>query len=119
MIFKAGSMIVRASSGSRSCSSSVEPLMSANRAVTVLRSPSTFSGAVVSAIRIGSVDFLIDANPDVEIAVPHLLQNRAPGLTRALHAGQISSSFDPHCSQNAASGGLSFLQEEHRMALGA
>ncbi len=33
-------MIARASSGSRSSISSVEPLMSANSAVTVLRSPS-------------------------------------------------------------------------------
>jgi hypothetical protein len=35
-----GSTIARASSGSRSRISSVEPLMSANSAVTVLRSPS-------------------------------------------------------------------------------
>ena len=33
-------MIARASSGSRSSINSVEPLMSANSAVTVLRSPS-------------------------------------------------------------------------------
>jgi hypothetical protein len=37
------------------------------------------------------------------IAVPHFLQNRAPGLTDALHAGQINSSFTPHFSQNEAS----------------
>ena len=89
--------------------------MSAKSTVTVLRSPSMFSGAVVSAIRIGSVDFLTDA----AIAVPHFLQNRAPGLIAVLHAGQTSSSFDPHCSQNAASGGLSVLQEGHCMRLSA
>ena len=71
-------------------------------------------------MRIGrSVDFLADAGADGAIALPHFLQNRAPGLTAALHAGQISSSFDPHCSQNVASGGLSVLQEGHCMALGA
>ena len=32
-------------------------------------------------------------------ALPHFLQNRAPGLTGALHPGHKSSSFDPHCSQ--------------------
>jgi hypothetical protein len=54
--------LTRASSGSRSCSSSVEPLMSANSAVTVLRSPSSASGASVSAIRIGaSFDFFANA----------------------------------------------------------
>src|SRR6516165_8793040 len=113
-------MIARACSGSRSRWSSVEPLISAKSAVTVLRSPPTFSGAVMSAIRIGpSVDFLTDAGPDAASAQPHFLQNRAPELTAALHSRQTSSSFDPHCSQNAASAGLSVLQEEHCMALGA
>src|SRR5215469_13668607 len=120
IIFRAGSMTARACSGSRSCWSSVEPLISAKSAVTVLRSPSRCSGAVVSAIRIGpSEDSLTDAGADAAIAVPHFLQNRAPELTAALHAGQTSSSFDPPCSQNVASGGLSVLQEEHCMALGA
>src|SRR6185437_4667130 len=45
MRFSAGSIIARASSGSRSRSSSVESLMSANSAVTVLRSPSVGIGA--------------------------------------------------------------------------
>jgi hypothetical protein len=96
------------------------PMISANSMVTVLRSPSRFSVAVVSPIRIGPwVDFLTDASPDGATEVPHFLQNRAPRLTAVLHAGQTSSSFDPHCSQNAASGGLSVLQEEHCMGLGA
>src|SRR5262245_49736777 len=104
--------MVRASSGSRFSISSIELFMSANNMVTVLRSPSALSGAVVSVIRIGpSVDFLADPSADGSIAVPHFLQNRAPGLSAALHAGQTSCRFDPHCSQNAASGGLSVLQE--------
>jgi hypothetical protein len=49
------------------------------------------------------------------IAVPHFLQNRAPGLTDALHAGQISSSFAPHPSQNEASPGSSRLQNGQRI----
>ena len=94
--------------------------MSANRAVTVFRSPSRFSGAVLSDIRIGpSADFLADADADAAIAAPHFLQNRAARLTAALHAGQSSSNFDPHCSQNAASDGLSVLQEGHCMGLSA
>src|SRR5262249_41908914 len=120
MSLSAGSTMARASSGSRSSINSIEPLMSAKRAVTVLRSPSMFSGAAVSPILIGpSADFLTDAGANGAIAVPHFLQNRAPGLTAALHAGQTSSSFDPHCSQNAASGGLLLLQERHCMVLGA
>src|SRR5258708_34667080 len=41
--------------------------------------------------------------------VPHFLQNRAPGITGALQAGQTNSSFAPHPSQNAASSGFSWL----------
>ena len=44
------------------------------------------------------------------IAVPHFLPNRAPGLTDALHAVRINSSFAPHSSQNEASAVLSWLQ---------
>jgi hypothetical protein len=49
------------------------------------------------------------------IAVPHFLPNRAPGLTDALHAGQINSSFAPHSSQNGASAVLSWLQDGQRI----
>src|ERR1700674_1374341 len=101
-------MIARASSGSRSSISSVEPLISANSAVTVLRSPSTASNAEPAA----AATLICDPG-DREagrasgfaalIAVPHFLQNSAPGRTDALHAGQASSSFAPHLSQNDAS----------------
>src|SRR5271170_1909934 len=83
----AGSTIARASSGSRSCSSSVDPLMSANSAVTVLRSPSATSESVRSgATRTDDVEeTAVEASAFEEpIAVPHFLQNRAPGLTDAL-----------------------------------
>src|SRR5260370_40614555 len=107
MIFSAGSIIARASSGSRSCSSSVEPLISAKSAVTVLRSPSIASDAALSAATLIS-DLVEETSPFAEpIDVPHFLQKRAPGLTDALQAGQINSSFAPHPSQNEASDGLS------------
>src|SRR5712692_2062104 len=106
-------MIARASSGSRSRINSVEPLISANSAVTVLRSPSIASDAAPSA-----ATMICDLGEETvvgSIAVPHFLQNRAPGLTDALHAGQINSSFAPHPSQNEASPGLSWLQDGQRI----
>src|SRR5579872_541189 len=112
-------MIARASSGSRSCSSSVEPLISANSAVTVLRSPSIASGTALSGVTV-ICDFGDETVAEAAalvgpIAVPHFLQNRAPGLTDALHAGQINSSLAPHPSQHEASPGLSWLQDGHRI----
>src|SRR5713226_4984846 len=113
MSLSAGSMIERAASGSRSSINSVEPLMSANSAVTVLRSPSIASDAPLSAaIRICDLveESMAGASTLVELmADPHFLQNRAPGLTDALQAGQVNSSFEPHLSQNEASAGLSLL----------
>src|SRR6266849_2490264 len=115
----AGSTIARASSGSRSSINSVEPLMSANSAVTVLRSPSIVSDAAPSAATMTcdlGEETVVEAAAFVRpIAVPHFLQNRAPGLTDALHAGQISSRFAPHPSQNEASPGLSWLQDGQRI----
>ncbi len=97
----------------------VEPLMSANSAVTVLRSPSIASDAAPSAATmtcdLGEATVVETAAFVRPIAVPHFLQNRAPGLTDALHAGQISSSFVPHPSQNEASPGLSRLQDGQRI----
>ena len=79
----AGSIIARASSGSRSCISSVEPLMSANSAVTVLRSPSRFSAADESATRIGeSFDFFDDAAAGAPNGAPQSSQNFAVGRFR-------------------------------------
>src|ERR1700730_1177509 len=114
-----GSIIARASSGSRWRISSVEPLMSANSAVTVLRSPSIASDAVPSAATmicdLGKETVVETAAFVGPIAVPHFLQNRAPGLSDALQAGQINSSFAPHSSQNEASTGLSWLQDGQRI----
>src|SRR5271154_3258611 len=113
-------MIALASSGSRSSINSVDPLMSANSAVTVFRSPARFSAEGASTIRSGAIfDFFDASADDAPRAVPHFLQNRASGLTATLHPGHKSSSFDPHCSQKAASAGLSVLQFEQSIILGA
>src|ERR1700722_11274319 len=104
MMRSAGSMIARASSGSSSSINSVEPLMSANSAVTVLRSPSIASDAEpASAVilmgdsegRAGSESGRVAAS-----AVPHFLQKRAPGLANVLQVGQGSFRLAPHPSQN-------------------
>src|SRR5713101_5409049 len=103
-IDSAGSTIARASSGSRSSISSVEPLMSANSAVTVLRSPSIASDAAPSAATRTcdlSEEMVVETAAFVApIAVPHFLQNRAAGLTDALHAGHINASFALHLLKN-------------------
>src|ERR1700733_7462933 len=111
--------MARASSGSRSCSSSVDPLMSANRAVTVLRSPSIFSVAGVSATRIDeSCDFLVwVATAAAPSAVPHSPQKRLPAGLSALHFGHRFASAAPQSPQNFLPAGFSVLQFEQRNRL--
>src|SRR5215471_15348303 len=109
-------MIARASSGSRSCASSVEPLMSANSAVTVLRSPSRFSGGDVSAIRIcGSFDFLAVADWDVPSAAPHSPQNFSRDSFVAPHRGHFGARVSPHSAQNFRPSRLSVPHFEQRI----
>src|SRR5215472_11065102 len=115
-----GSMTARASSGSSSRINSVDPLMSANSAVTVLRSPSVTFAEVCSANRRISppTDDLVAISSERDEAAlrlaPHFLQNLTPALTGALQAGQRSSSLRPHCSQKTASAGLSLPHfEQH------
>src|SRR5271167_2414968 len=111
MIFSAGSMIARASSGSRSCSSSVEPLMSANSAVTVLRSPSSSSDEPLSA-----APRTLGADPGGDEAaaaptpfvngVPHLPQKSEVGGFSALHFAHCFASAVPHFAQKLLVGEL-------------
>jgi hypothetical protein len=93
--------------------------MSANIAVTILRSPSIASDAALSAATMICdlvEETVVEAAAfPVPIAVPHFLQYRAPGLTDTLHVGQINSSLVPHSSQNEASAGLSLLQHGQRI----
>src|SRR5713101_1714504 len=117
MSLSTGSTIARASSGSRSSISSIDPLMSANSAVTVLRSPSRFSGSGVSATRIGeSFDFLADdAAAVAPSTVPHSPQKRLPAELSAPHFGQRFASAAPQSPQNFLPDGFSVLQFEQRI----
>ena len=116
----AGSTIRRASSGSRSCSNSVEPLMSANSAVTVLRSPSMFSGADALVTRTGAgPDCLSMVEERVPSAVPHFLQNFELCGFATAHDGHRSSSFVPHSAQKNASARFSVLHVAHSIAVHA
>src|SRR5208282_6672535 len=78
-----------------------EPLMSANSAVTVLRSPSRFSGAGVSATRIGgSLGFFADAVGVCASAAAHSPQKSSPGSFEAPHCGHTRARGAAHFAQN-------------------
>src|ERR1700675_4999408 len=94
-------MIARASSGSRSSINSVEPLMSANKAVTVLRSPSS----VAEASGCSGVTRILGAG-----------LGGAEGATAAAIA--VPSGL-PQSPQNFFSGGFSAPHCPHRFASGA
>src|SRR5260370_33875261 len=103
-------MIARASSGSRFAISSVEPLMSATKAVTVLRSPS--GGCApdsCGAKRTGCAGCSLTASGCglADRAVPHSSQNLAPGLLTAAQAGHFTASGAAHSLQNFAPSPLS------------
>src|SRR5713101_9009045 len=105
-------MIERASSGSRSSINSVEPLMSANSAVTVLRSPSGTAGAVCSAeIVISGVineDACDGALAFMAVsAVPQSPQKRLLGGFSTPHFGQQFVNGAPQSPQNFLPAGLS------------
>src|SRR6516162_4414811 len=102
MSLSAGSTISRASSGSSGSISSIEPLMSANNAVTVLRSPSAFSGADDSATRIAESpdSFAGAALASGSNAAPQSSQNFAEGELSAPHFAQRLESRVPHSAQN-------------------
>src|SRR5690348_9956089 len=105
-------MIVRASSGSKSCSSSVEPLISANSAVTVLRSPSTAPASVAtSPIRTDGAAFTSDA----ESGAVHCPQNLKPGGFSERHLGQTKASGAVHWPQNFILSGFSKPHFEQRI----
>src|SRR6516164_3778361 len=110
--------IARASSGSRSSINSIEPLMSANSAVTVLRSPSTVSAAGAAVTRIGeSHDLFAEATAaDGSRAVPHSPQNRLPAGLSARHFGQRLASGAPQSPQNFLLDGFSTPHLEQRIS---
>jgi len=108
--------MARASSGSRSSIRPIEPLMSANSAVMVLRSPSRFSGMGVSANRIrGSSDFVVVLE-GVPRAAPHSPQNFSAGSKAAPHRGHLPESAEPHWVQKFRPSRLSAPHFKQRIA---
>src|SRR5258708_29873711 len=114
-------MIARASSGSRSRISSIEPLTSANSAVPVLRSPSSASGELPS----GATHTREDALCGVEVATsppapfvsgaPPLPQKSDVGGFSALHFAQCFASAFPHFAQKLFVEGLFVPHFEQRI----
>src|ERR1700733_6900871 len=94
--------MARASSGSRSCISSVDPLISANKAVTVLRSPSRIATESTSAVtRSDETDF------DKGVAAP------VDALRSAAHSPQnfaVVTFSNPQLRQRFFNGAAHSLQ---------
>src|SRR5216683_6550377 len=121
MILSAGSIIARASSGSRSRIISVESLISANRAVTVLRSPSTASevcrsGAIRTPPSARAANGLPPSTPtSLPSSRPQSAQNFAPGALSELQFEQRFDSGLPHSAQNFLPGIPSVPHFEQRI----
>src|SRR5215472_3664622 len=108
--------MARASSGSRSSISSIEPLMSAKRTVTVLRSPSSLSAAEASETRIGaSLDFLAEPAEATPSGAPQSSQNLAVAELSAPHLVQRFDIGLPHSGQNFLPDVLSVPHLEQRI----
>src|SRR5216683_6125910 len=121
MSLSAGSIIALASSGSRSSISSIEPLMSANKAVTVLRSPSAIvEVSVCSAVTGMSGAFQENAGDCAlaflaESAAPQSPQNRFTGGLSAPHLGQRFANCAPQSPQNFLPARFSLPHFEQRI----
>jgi hypothetical protein len=114
--------MARASSGSRSCSSSVEPLISANSAVKVLRSPSS----AADEPRSGATRTPPGLDPDHEAAaasapfvsgVPHLPPKSEAGGFSVLHFAHGFASAFPHFEQKLFVDGLFVPHFEQRIEI--
>src|SRR5215813_4444295 len=122
MCSSTGSRILRASSGSRSASNSIEPLRSAKSTVTCLRSPSRalldvriFSARCLGVYASGEGARDAAAVSAAVIGVPHLLQNRDPGGSSVWHEGQIKLSRAPQPRQKFDPGGFTCWHLGHVM----
>src|SRR6266446_7052153 len=101
-------MMARASSGSRSCSSSVDPLISANSAVTVLRSPSSPTPRSTSSLfGVAEGAGAAAAGGGALSGAPQSPQNLCPCGFSALHFGQRFLSSAPQLPQNFLLAGFS------------
>src|SRR5215470_9498358 len=117
-----GSSSLRASSGSRSASSSIEPLRSAKSTVTCLRSPSRadlevriFSARCFGVYDSGEGARDAAAVSALVIGVPHLLQNRDPEGSSVWHEEQIQLSRAPQPRQKFDPGGFTCWHPGHVM----
>src|SRR5437763_340923 len=118
MRLSAGSTIARACSGSRSSISSIDPLMSANNAVTVFRSPSMSSevrGDSLSSSELAAGKTVAALAAVAASAVPQSPQNRFAGGLSAPHLGQQLASGAPQSPQNFLPAGLSLPHFEQRI----
>src|SRR5713101_7298478 len=113
MSLSAGSIIALASSGSRSSINSIEPLMSANSALTVLRSPSSGAGLSISRTVIDDLDRWATGDPGTS-GVVHCPQNLNPGGFSKRQLEQTKASAAVHCPQNFIPSGLSKPHLEQR-----
>src|SRR5262245_55776789 len=115
---RTGSRSLRASSGSRSTSSSIEPFRSAKSTVTCLRSPSraALDVRICSARCFGVYDAGDVAAAAVAlpaIGAPHSWQNLLAGGFGAWQAEQETSRRAPHSPQNFTVAGLSWSHRGH------
>src|SRR5271166_2018054 len=119
MIRNAGSMMARASSGSRSAINSIEPLMSANSAVTIFRSPSIVWSAIEElSVRAGALSSVVASDLDSPPSnfAAHWPQNFAVAEFSKPHFAHVRLSAAPHSLQNLSPSGLSALQLEQRIS---
>src|SRR5215467_13298261 len=99
----------------------MEPLRSAKRTVTCLRSPSSaaldvriFSARCLGVYDSGEGDGSVAATSALT-GVPHLLQNREPAGSSVLHEEQATLSRAPQPRQKFDPGGFSCWQRGHVM----
>src|SRR5215510_13281591 len=102
-----GSRILRASSGSRSASSSIEPFRSAKSTVTCLRSPSSallevriFSARCLGVYVSGVPKLGACRAGEVVRGAPQPPQNFTPGSLENPQEGHASAKGEPHSAQN-------------------
>jgi hypothetical protein len=98
---------------------SIDPLMPANSAGTVLRSPSSADAEFSAATRSSGTEipgiFEVASVADGVNDEPHLLQNLALGAFSTPDFVQLSSSCDPHSLQNLSPSGFSNVHRWRRM----
>src|SRR5438309_1066513 len=117
MMRRAGSIIARASSGSRSSIKSIDPLMSTNSAVTVLRSPSMASVAGSALFNRSDTGPGAgrDSGTEMPTTAPHSPQNLSPVSMAAPHFGQEATKGVPQLVQNLRPSRLSLPHFEQRI----